>query len=149
MGVFYDPANVLSEPDLSKVLTTEVTKPWVWSIGRETPNESVAFLEQLWQYDCQLHDLATLVTEHENLEESMREAVRINGSKVRKLIDDPPQTQVKFECSECASWVPGDANFCPSCGTSFADDGYDCSYCGAEINIDASFCPSCGEAFQQ
>ena len=56
---------------------------------------------------------------------------------------------LSFECGECASWVPGDANFCPSCGTSFADDGYDCSYCGAEINIDASFCPSCGEAFQQ
>lgn len=56
---------------------------------------------------------------------------------------------LSFECGECASWVPGDASFCPSCETSFADDGYDCSYCGAEINIDASFCPSCGEAFQQ
>lgn len=46
-------------------------------------------------------------------------------------------------CKSCRSPLPGDARFCPNCGTSA---GTVCGACGKSSRIDAAHCDQCGTA---
>ncbi|MCL2819025.1 MAG: zinc ribbon domain-containing protein [Actinomycetia bacterium] len=47
-------------------------------------------------------------------------------------------------CIQCGTFVDGDANFCPTCGTS-TPFSYRCPYCKREVTEYESICAGCGK----
>jgi membrane protease subunit (stomatin/prohibitin family) len=52
-----------------------------------------------------------------------------------------PAVAATIACPKCATQIPADSKFCPSCGQALVKA---CAKCGAELAADAKFCPQCG-----
>jgi len=59
-----------------------------------------------------------------------------------------PQIELISECPACGRRVDKDAFAC-LCGVIFSDrvGGVECSVCGGRVELEDQFCPSCGSRF--
>jgi hypothetical protein len=49
------------------------------------------------------------------------------------------------KCPACGKDIPGNASFCPDCGSATTRGNVTCGKCGAQNRADARFCHQCGE----
>ena len=55
-----------------------------------------------------------------------------------------------FDCPECGSKIPIEANACPKCGVEFEiEEVAECPMCNELIDLSATKCPKCGAEFAE